>query len=67
LLAVLVEPASAGSFAYTYDALGRLTQASLAGDAAIAYRYDPAGNRNAVTVTAASAAAGTPVAPSAGA
>ncbi len=44
--AALADPLAAGSFTYSYDALGRLTQANLAGRADIAYRYDPAGNRS---------------------
>ncbi|NWG46599.1 MAG: RHS repeat protein [Alphaproteobacteria bacterium] len=47
-------PASAAcpdSVCYTYDALGRLTQADYADGRLIEYTYDPAGNRVAVERT----------------
>jgi YD repeat-containing protein len=53
LLAALASPAWAGSAAYTYDTLGRLTQVTYAGGVAIDYAYDAAGNRSSSTVSTA--------------
>jgi YD repeat-containing protein len=36
---------------YTYDALGRLTQATYTNGTTIVYTYDAAGNRTSVVVT----------------
>ncbi len=57
VLATLAGSAWAGSVAYTYDSLGRLTQASYAGSIDLAYTYDATGNRSRIVVTGASASA----------
>lgn len=49
--------AEAGSATYSYDALGRLTQASYGSGAKVAYVYDAAGNRQTETVSGVVAAA----------
>jgi YD repeat-containing protein len=48
-------PAHAGSVAYKYDTLGRLSTATYNNGAVIAYAYDAAGNRTSHTVTGAPA------------
>lgn len=45
--------ASAGSVAYTYDALGRVIQASYSTGVVIAYVYDAAGNRTSYVISGA--------------
>ena len=45
--------AVAGSVAYEYDALGRLTKATYSNAVVIVYAYDAAGNRTTYTVTGA--------------
>lgn len=43
----------AGSVAYTYDSLGRLSKATYANGVVITYVYDAAGNRTSYTVAGA--------------
>nr|WP_242470171.1 RHS repeat domain-containing protein [Allochromatium vinosum] len=57
LFATLTVPAGAGSVAYSYDTLGRLTKAGYANGVVITYSYDAAGNRASMAVTGGSAAA----------
>jgi YD repeat-containing protein len=45
--------AFAGTDAYTYDSLGRLTGVTYADGSSISYTYDAAGNRTAITQAAA--------------
>lgn len=52
-LAVLCGAAQAGSVAYTYDSLGRLSKATYANGVVITYVYDAAGNRTSYTVAGA--------------
>jgi len=53
MLVVLVTavPAEAGTISYTYDQLGRLSQAAYPSGAIIRYVYDPNGNRTSYVVT----------------
>lgn len=53
VLALLSAPLYAGSVTYTYDSLGRLTQATYSNGVVIAYVYDAAGNRTSYTVSGA--------------
>lgn len=43
----------AGSVSYTYDTLGRLTQASYSNGTVIVYTYDASGNRTTQVITGA--------------
>lgn len=52
-LAVLCSASHAGSVAYTYDSLGRLSKATYANGVVITYVYDAAGNRTSYTVVGA--------------
>lgn len=52
-LAVLSGALQAGSVAYTYDNLGRLSKATYANGVVITYVYDASGNRTSYTVTGA--------------
>ncbi|WGS88638.1 RHS repeat domain-containing protein [Methylomonas sp. UP202] len=49
----LMGPAWAGSVAYTYDTLGRITQAAYSTGVVIAYYYDAAGNRSSYVISGA--------------
>lgn len=53
LLIVLSGALQAGSVAYTYDSLGRLSKATYANGVVITYVYDAAGNRTSYTVAGA--------------
>ena len=53
ILASLAGPAWAGSAAYTYDTLGRLTRVAYTNGPVITYVYDAAGNRSSSVVTGA--------------
>lgn len=53
LLALLSGALQAGSVAYTYDSLGRLSKATYANGVVITYVYDAAGNRTSYTVAGA--------------
>lgn len=53
VLALLSAPLYAGSVAYSYDSLGRLTQATYSNGVVITYVYDAAGNRTSYTVSGA--------------
>lgn len=53
LLILLSAPLQAGSVAYTYDTLGRLTKATYSSGVVIVYVYDAAGNRTSYTVSGA--------------
>ncbi|WP_295438755.1 RHS repeat domain-containing protein [uncultured Thiodictyon sp.] len=57
ILVSLAGPVWAGSAAYTYDTLGRLTRVAYTNGAVIAYVYDAAGNRSSMAVTGAAAVA----------
>lgn len=57
ILVSLAGPVWAGSAAYTYDTLGRLTRVAYTDGTVIAYVYDAAGNRSSMAVTGASAVA----------
>jgi YD repeat-containing protein len=57
LLATLVGSVWAGSVAYTYDTLGRLTKAAYATGVVVTYAYDAAGNRASSVASGASAPA----------
>ncbi len=52
-LALLSGALYAGSVAYTYDSLGRLSTATYANGVVITYVYDASGNRTSYTVTGA--------------
>jgi len=52
-LALLSGALQAGSVAYTYDSLGRVTQATYSNGVVITYVYDASGNRTSYTVTGA--------------
>lgn len=52
-LAGLMGPAWAGSVTYTYDTLGRITQAAYSTGVVIAYVYDAAGNRSSYVISGA--------------
>ena|GEM_PF-1569560 len=49
----LMGPAWAGSVTYTYDTLGRITQAAYSTGVVIAYVYDAAGNRSSYVISGA--------------
>jgi YD repeat-containing protein len=49
----LMSPAWAGSVAYTYDTLGRITKATYSTGVVIAYVYDAAGNRSSYVISGA--------------
>lgn len=53
VLILLSGALQAGSVTYTYDSLGRLTQATYSNGVVIVYVYDAAGNRTSYTVTGA--------------
>lgn len=53
LLAALMAPAWAGSVSYSYDTLGRITQAAYSTGVVIAYVYDAAGNRSSYVISGA--------------
>ena len=48
---VLMSAIHAGSVAYTYDYLGRVTKATYSNGKVISYSYDTAGNRTSVVTT----------------
>lgn len=55
-IGIALIPAAAGAqapaaLAMTYDALGRVTQATYPGNVVVAFAYDAAGNRSSYTVT----------------
>lgn len=51
-IAIVTEaPVRAGTVAYSYDQLGRLSQAIYPNGAIIRYNYDPNGNRTSYVVT----------------
>jgi hypothetical protein len=49
--AILMGPVQAGSVAYSYDSLGRLSKAAYSNGVVITYSYDAAGNRTAQVTT----------------
>jgi YD repeat-containing protein len=53
LVAALISPAWAGSVTYSYDTLGRITQAAYSTGVVIAYVYDAAGNRTSFVISGA--------------
>jgi len=53
VLILLTGTLQAGSVTYTYDSLGRLTQATYNNGVVIVYVYDAAGNRTSYTVSGA--------------
>lgn len=53
LMAALISPAWAGSVSYSYDTLGRITQAAYSTGVVIAYVYDAAGNRSSYVISGA--------------
>lgn len=52
-LALLCGSLQAGSVAYTYDSLGRLSKATYSNGVVITYVYDASGNRTSYTVAGA--------------
>jgi YD repeat-containing protein len=53
LIAALSDVAWAGSVTYSYDTLGRITQAAYSTGVVIAYVYDAAGNRSSYVISGA--------------